>query len=139
LTAAASIVDAECREDASLEKLVAGDLTIDVAGGGSGNPIRCTWLGKSADRNPSTVLAPYFDRLIAEANTARSSIEMHFEKLDHFNSSTITVLIRVIQRARNTGVPVIMIYDQALKWQRLSFDALRVFEKDDSLFKIKVA
>lgn len=121
-----------------MDKLVAGDLTIDVTGGGAGSPMRCMWLGKSSDRNPSLVLAPYFDKLIAEASGVKCPVEMHFEKLDHFNSSTITVLIRVIQRARNQGVALVMIYDQALKWQRLSFDALRVFEKDD-FFKIRVA
>ena len=31
-----------------------------------------------------------------------------------------------------------MIYDQTLKWQRLSFDALRVFEKNDDLFQPEV-
>jgi hypothetical protein len=27
----------------------------------------------------------------------------------------------------------VLVYDQALKWQKLSFDALRVFAKDDLL------
>jgi hypothetical protein len=32
-----------------------------------------------------------------------------------------------------------MVYDQSLKWQRLSFDALRVFEKNDDLFHLRFA
>ena len=56
-----------------------------------------------------------------------ASIEMHFEKLDHFNSSTIAAVIRFIQDARQRGVKLIIVYNQALKWQKLSFDAMRVF------------
>ena len=33
------------------------------------------------------------------------------------------------QAAIDAGVKLVMVYDQSLKWQRLSFDALRVFEK----------
>ncbi len=60
-------------------------------------------------------------------------VEMHFEKLEHFNSSTIAAIIRFIQDARTKGVRLVIVYNQALKWQKLSFDALRVFAKDSLL------
>jgi hypothetical protein len=62
---------------------------------------------------------------------------MHFERIEHFNSSTITALIRLIQTARKAGVKLVMVYDQNLKWQRLSFDALRVFDKNNELFQLR--
>jgi hypothetical protein len=58
---------------------------------------------------------------------------MHFENLDHFNSSTIAAVIRFIQEARVKAVKLVIVYNQQLKWQKLSFDALRVFAKDDLL------
>ena len=69
----------------------------------------------------------------------KGSIEMHFEKIEHFNSSTITALIRLIQFCRKSNIKLAMVYDQSLKWQRLSFDALRVFEKNDDLFHLRSA
>jgi hypothetical protein len=60
-------------------------------------------------------------------------IELHFEKLEHFNSSTITSIIQLIQDSRARGVKLVLVYDEALKWQKLSFDALRVFARDDLL------
>lgn len=121
-----------------MEKLVCGDLTIDVTADAP-DAVRCTWRGKSNERNPPAVLAPWFDSLLGEATSAQVPIEMHFEHLEHFNSSTITAIIRLIQNARKSGVRLVMIYDQNLKWQRLSFDALRVFEKNDNLFQLRSA
>jgi len=119
-----------------MEHLRSGDLTIEV----TATPERayhCLWRGKSNERNPAEVLKPWFDRLLAAAQADGGSIEMHFEKIEHFNSSTITALIKQIQICRKAGVRLVMVYDQNLKWQRLSFDALRVFEKNDDLFHLR--
>ena len=121
-----------------VDSLTAGDLTIEVADDTS-TAIRCVWKGKSSDRQPGKALAPYFDQLLAAADDAGVPLEMHFEELEHFNSSTITALIRLIQSARKRKVKLVMVYDQELKWQRLSFDALRVFEKADELFALKAS
>ena len=34
-------------------------------------------------------------------------------------------------------VRLVIVYDENLKWQRLSFDALRVFDKSDQLFELR--
>jgi hypothetical protein len=46
------------------------------------------------------------------------------------------MIIQLIQDARARGVRLVMSYDQALKWQKMSFDALRVFARDD-LFQLR--
>ena len=85
------------------------------------------------------MLGPFFAEALDRAAEGGAAVEMRFHALEHFNSSTITALIRLIQNARNAGVRLVMVYDQNLKWQRLSFDALRVFEKGDDLFQLKAA
>ena len=120
-----------------MENLAHGDLQIEVAE--AGGVVSCTWRGKSNERNPPEVLKPWFDKLLAEVTEKQASLEMHFEKIEHFNSSTITALIRLIQFCRKSNIKLAMVYDQALKWQRLSFDALRVFEKNDDLFHLRSA
>jgi hypothetical protein len=79
------------------------------------------------------VLAPYFRDVLATADTRKVPLELHFEKLEHFNSSTITSIIQLIQDSRARGVKLVLVYDHALRWQKLSFDALRVFAKDAML------
>lgn len=123
-----------------LDSLSAGDLTIEV-GSGDGGAIVCTWRGRSTERNPGQVLNPYFEKLLEAAvgTEGGGAIEMHFETLEHFNSSTISSLIRLIQNARGKKIPLVMVYDHNLKWQRLSFEALRVFDKSDKMFELRTA
>ncbi|MDB4964236.1 MAG: hypothetical protein JWP01_4235 [Myxococcales bacterium] len=121
-----------------MDNLQSGDLTIEVADAPDA-VFRCTWKGKSNERNPSETLKPWFEALLAAVAAKQGTVEMHFEKIEHFNSSTITALIRLIQICRKSNIKLVMIYDQTLKWQRLSFDALRVFEKNDDLFHLRFA
>ena len=116
-----------------MENLVADDLTIEAAEPDPASPLVLTWKGKSDDRHPAKILGPYFASVLDRAAARPSAVEMHFEKLDHFNSSTIAAVIRFIQDARARGVKLVLVYNQALKWQKLSFDALRVFARDDLL------
>lgn len=121
-----------------MENLNTGDLTIAVESPAS-SPIVCTWKGKSNNRYPEQALAPFFSTVLASASETKAGVEMHFEDLEHFNSSTITVLIQLIQDARSATVPLTFVYDDTLKWQKLSFEALRAFERDDSLFHLRAA
>jgi hypothetical protein len=116
-----------------MENLNAGDLQIQALGGEGPTPIQLVWMGKSNDRHPGKVLQPYFGSVLQVASQNRVPVELRFEKLEHFNSSTITSIIQLIQDARARGVKLVLVYAQALKWQKLSFDALRVFARDDLL------
>jgi hypothetical protein len=119
--------------------LTAGDLHIEEVPmpleAGAASSIQLLWKGKSNNRNPGEVLTPYFRTLLETAVERKLPIELHFEKIEHFNSSTITSMIELIQDSRARSVKLILVYDQALRWQRLNFDALRVFvsDKDDLL------
>jgi hypothetical protein len=116
-----------------MENLTADDLTIEATEAEPPEPLILVWRGKSDDRYPAKILGPYFSRVLSRAEERKVAVEMHFEKLDHFNSSTIAAVIRFIQDARQRGVKLVLVYNHQLKWQKLSFDALRVFAKDDQL------
>ena len=118
-----------------MNDFVAGDLTL-VVNRERVDAIELAWLGRSNDRYPDKLLTPYWQIALIEAAERAVPIELHFQKLHHFNSSTITVIIQFIQEARRRGAPLVLVYDQALKWQKLSFDAMRVFVKDD-LFQLR--
>ncbi len=118
-----------------LADLVAGDLRIELVE--SAGVIRVEWKGKSNSREPAKILAHFFDEIVRRAASGKLGVEMHFETLEHFNSSTITALIQFIQTSRNRAVSLVIVYDSALKWQRLSFDALRIFEKSDGMLRFR--
>ena len=114
-------------------------LTIEAAEAAAGAVgIRLTWKGRSGARNPSEVLMPYFRNVLDTASQrGRVGVEMHFEALEHFNSSTVAALIHLLQDARGKQVPLVFVYDRNLKWQKLSFDAMRVFVKSDGLLQMR--
>jgi hypothetical protein len=120
-----------------MDDFVSGALQVTVADPGDAQVMRYQWTGRSNDRQPGKLLAPYFSRVLADAQERKVVIEMHFERLEHFNSSTITAFIQLIQDARQKAVPLTFVYNQSFKWQRLSFDALRVFVKGDGLLDLK--
>jgi hypothetical protein len=120
-----------------MEDLQAGDLTVTVSE--LAGALRLDWKGKSNNREPAKILAPFFAEVAkrAAALGGKPAVEMHFEALEHFNSSTITSLIQFIQTSRSRGLSLIIVFDAAQKWQRLSFDALRIFDKGDGLLQFK--
>jgi hypothetical protein len=118
-----------------MHDLTAGDLTIAVGMVGGGL-LRLDWRGRSTDRQPDIVLGPFFRQALDAAGPG-GTVEMHFEELDHFNSSTITAIIGLVAQSRGRGIKLCLIYDETLRWQKLSFEALMVFRKDDGLLELR--
>ena len=116
------------QEASPLQELRSGELSIDsTVGSGC---LRLEWRGRSAARDPRAILVPYFEQAIAVARDSGNPVEMHFEALDYFNSSTIAALIDAIRLGSEHRVPMVMFYKESVRWQRMSFDALRMFTRE---------
>ena len=116
-----------------MEGLKLGDLSIDLVERDAPPSIQLTWRGKSNDRFPRKTLGPYFEKVLVQAVARRAPIEMRFNTLEHFYSSTITSVIEMIQDARAKAVPLVIGYDGKVTWQKVTFEALKVFVKSDGL------
>lgn len=81
-------------------------------------------LGRSEARDPSKALDPLFTQLLSRAEAERKTLELRFERLEHFNSSTVGALLRMINSARDRLIQLDLCYDASLRWQSLSFEAL---------------
>jgi len=119
-----------------MHHLNAGELRIEVEQNSAGT-IQLHWTGKSNDREPRRVLQPFFAAVMAAAEEKHATIEMHFERLGFFNSSTISALVHLIQDLRNRQITLVIVFDAKTKWQKLSFDAMRVFVKSDGLLQMR--
>jgi hypothetical protein len=122
--------------DPVVSPFVVGELRIAVSVP-TPRSLRVDWMGRSDHREPGRALAPFFDELLDRAQQTGGAIEMHFERLAHFNSSTITALIQLIRSARTRQVQLAMFFDADAKWQQLSFDALGIFEQTDGLVRFQ--
>lgn len=111
-----------------------GDLIIDVRDGSQGE-LRVDWRGKSNQMQPEKDLRPLFAELMLQLKGGRR-LELHFEALEFFNSSTIGAVVEYVQELRKRRVPVTMVYDPRRRWQKAFFDALWVFDKGDGMFSV---
>lgn len=120
----------------SLERLVSGDLTIEPQPSPADGTIVLDWRGRSTDRQPARAIIPYVTPCLERALHLNVPVRMQFADLDHMNSSTITAIIQIIQEARARGTRLILVYSADKRWQKLGFEALRVFVKDDGLLEL---
>jgi hypothetical protein len=103
----------------------------------NGGSIITRWTGKSVERNPSKFITPILVDLLKKSSDRKKRIVLDFQKLDYMNSSTITPVIKILERAKRGKVKISVIYDKNLKWQDLSFSALEIFETKDKRVEIK--
>jgi hypothetical protein len=107
-----------------------GLLTIDVSEEKAN--IKVAWHGKSVDREPGKFITPILVRLVKRCSEQDKRLVLDFRHLSYMNSSTITPVIKILERARRGSTRVTVLYDGDLKWQELIFSALTIFTtKDD--------
>src|SRR5690606_32912778 len=88
---------------AKLDAFQFGDLKIEPMQTAAGEPIHLYWRGRSMDRHPARTVVPYVVDVIGAATLEHAAVRLHFETIEHMNSSTITALIQIIQEARSAA------------------------------------
>lgn len=101
------------------------------------NSISIEWQGRSKERNPSIFLTPILTRILERSKIESKKIIMDFTKLEYMNSSTITPIIKILERMKKGSNHILIQYGKALKWQELTFAALEAFQTDDQRVKIE--
>ncbi len=112
-----------------------GDLSIEV--GGTAEGLELIWRGSSNSRNPGEALRAYFKVALAEASTRRAKLDLHFEHLIQFNSSTVSVLLHLVDEAVTAGVSMTYFYDGGLRWQAHNFESIALLKRDAKDFSVK--
>ena len=99
--------------------------------------ISVDWKGKSTERNPGSFLTPILLQVLKNSSDPNRNIVLDFRNLQYMNSSTITPIIKILERAKRSKKHLTVIYDKSLKWQELNFSALEVFQTKDRRIQIK--
>ena len=90
-------------------------------------------------REPGTFLNPIFGEILRDAKESGRPVVMDFRKLEYMNSSTITPVIRMLHEVKGGTTKLSILFDESLRWQKLSFAALQVFKTDDGRVAIRGA
>jgi hypothetical protein len=102
-----------------------------------GDIIKIHWTGRSIDRQPDKFISPILVDILKKSSAGHKRIVFDFCKLNYMNSSTITPIIKILERAKRGKAKITILYDQSLKWQDLNFSALNIFQTKDQRIEIK--
>ena len=117
------------------EKFTSHFLTLEKIVGDTSITIR--FIGKSNERNPSKFISPILSDVLHQSDSGNKEIVLDFNELEYMNSSTITPILKILDKAtREKNYRITIVYRQSLKWQDLSFSALKIFELKDNKIKI---
>ena len=117
------------------EKFTNKFLTIEIIE--NETSIDVNWEGKSVDREPSKFISPILVKVLKMASVMNKRIIMDFQSLSYMNSSTITPIIKILERAKKGMTRITILYQKSLKWQELNFSALEIFRTNDNRLEIK--
>jgi len=98
--------------------------------------INVKWTGKSIDRDPAEFLTPVLVRVVKKSSDQSKRIVFDFKELSYMNSSTITPIIKILERGRRGTTPITVQYDDKKRWQDLTFSALKIFGTKDGRVEI---
>ncbi|GMT49215.1 MAG: hypothetical protein IEMM0008_0754 [bacterium] len=93
--------------------------------------------GRSEDRNPALFMQPIFDRVLKEVTSKGYELIIDVQGLEFMVSSTVTPIIKLLERANQNLLRVTVLYQNSVKWQKVNFSALRVFATKDERIKVK--
>lgn len=99
--------------------------------------IHVKWSGKSTDRKPGKFITPILVDTLERVHDGSKQLVMDFKSLLYMNSSTITPVIKVLERAKRGNVHLTVLYDKTLKWQEVTFSALGIFQTPDRRVEIR--
>jgi hypothetical protein len=99
--------------------------------------IEVKWLGKSTQREPGRFITPLLGDVIDASSESNKPVVLDFRGLGFMNSSTITPVIKLLDRAKQGQVKLTLLYDKSSNWQDLNFSALRIFETEDRRIEVR--
>jgi len=99
--------------------------------------IHMEWTGRSVDRDPSKFITPVLLESLRKTSHNGKRVLLDFRKLEYMNSSTVTPIIKALERAKRGATKITVLYDGSLKWQDLAFSALEIFQTTDKRVEIK--
>jgi hypothetical protein len=117
-----------------VKDLVVDDLRIDMTV--TPDTLRLDWQGSSRVQSPRELL-PFLDQVAHDVLARKASIDLHFEQVAYFNSTTMVAIIRFLNDICNRSIGVRISYDPQSRLQRVFAETLQMFDRKDGLFLLQ--
>jgi hypothetical protein len=93
------------------------------------------WTGKSTAREPGNFIIPILTDAMKKAGE-KIPVILDFSGLEYMNSSTMTPVSKILEKAKSGESRIIIHYRKEVNWQELNFSALKIFETKDKRIEI---
>ena len=103
-----------------------GPLTIERSSDGGRRVL--AWSGECDFRDPAVSLDPVLQAVLTDAakeSASEAELVFDFRALAFMNSSSVTPVLRCIKMACGEGIPVRLIYNSDISWQRTVASSMR--------------
>ena len=92
-------------------------------------PLRYTlfWRGECDFRDPTEALGPTLRGVLPELRDRR--LVLDFRGLNFMNSSSVSPILMFIKAACSRGIPVHLVYNVNLSWQRTTASSMRALSR----------
>jgi hypothetical protein len=118
----------------AVESYVNDQLTIDLLKDEKTYSVR--FLGKSFLRDPNVFVLPILAKILQDSIDDEKRMVIDFRDLAYMNSSTLTPVIKILEKVRVGSGEITIAYRKSLKWQDISFSALIIFQTADRRIEI---
>ena len=112
-----------------MESFRCGELTVSLLETSAPARLYLSWSGRGSDRDPQRTLTPFLQAVLDHALASHASIELRCQGLTYVNAATIGCIVDLVHRCEAAGVDVVVRYDATSRWQKLSFEAMRMLTK----------
>lgn len=106
-----------------MNKLQKENFKIDIK---INNKIKILWSGRCDFKNAASLLLPFLSDIIAQYKYSKKEFEISFLDLQYMNSASIMPILRFIRDLNLNNIKSILIYNKNSKWQKKSFEALKM-------------
>ncbi len=94
------------------------------------------WSGESDFRDPTQTLSPCLNNVLGELRDRK--LVLDFRELSFMNSSSVTPILAFVKTVCGKGMPVHLIYNSALSWQRTTASSMRALAHSLKLLTVEL-
>jgi len=103
----------------------------------SDTEVSMQWKGSITDRNPGSLMNPPLEEAFSLGEKGSKLIHIDMGFMEYMNSSAIAVIVRFIEKVKNSENRLLITYNKEIKWQQRGFTALEIFVTEDGRIRIQ--
>ncbi len=118
-----------------VKEFLIDDLRIDVTL--AAGRMRLDWMGNGRIQDGSVALTPFLEKIARDALSGRAGIEVHIERMQFCNSTTLAAVVRFVRRVADQSVDLEVVFEPRHRWQKVLAETLTMFDRKNGRLRLQ--